>query len=280
VERSFFEIVLTVQGVLMLRKSMGVLILALAATTSGCGSNAAAQTDGSDAGAHDDGPSPTPTTWTGSVYEAKSAEDGGTIPIVNGRVCLLDHPEVACSGTDTSGKWSIELPPADGMAQYAITFSASQHLGYTSFGTVSPGSTITSSWPSGVGLEADDWAINLATQAGFTYPAQGTAFVDVRLLNGSPRGLDGATVTLSSAAKGPVYENTMLALDPSLTSTSAEGVAWFGNVPPGEFTVTVHSTTATCTTQGIEGLWPEVASNVVKAEVGPDTMVRVEMFCR
>jgi hypothetical protein len=215
--------------------------------------------------------------------------DGGSVPIVNARVCLLDHHEVPCSATDGIGKWSMDLPPTDSYVLYAITFSARQHLGYTGIGTVSPyiapGPQVTSSWPGGVGLETDAWATDFfAKQAGFTYPTQGTGFVDVRLHIRNPLGLAGATVEISSpTAKGPVYENEMFTPDPSITSTTLAGAAWFANVPPGEFTVTVHSSMATCSTrhfEGNDGWWPEVAPNVVKAQVGPDTMVQVEMSCQ
>ncbi|HET6280681.1 MAG TPA: hypothetical protein VFH73_06945 [Polyangia bacterium] len=258
----------------MVRCRTAAGLLVIAATAAGCDSSSSAKPDASDGGEPTDSPGPRATTWSGFVYEGKVGPDGGSVPIGGAKVCLLDHPEVACAVTDSLGAYSMTLPLPDGSGLYAVTFAAPGHLGYTT-----PGGD--GFWPSGVGLYLDGWATDLSMAAGFTYPAQGTAFVAVRLLREQGGGLSGATVTLSSAAaKGPVYENVMFMPDPSLPSTSLRGIAWFGNVTPGEFTVTVNSPVAPCTTLDITGLWPAVGPDTVKAEVGADTIAKIDIICR
>jgi hypothetical protein len=250
-------------------ESMGenaVRSLCLLATACGalaCGSDATARDAGiqlGDGGA--DGKQR--ATRPGSVYEQMSAPDGGTIPIANAKVCIVEHPELACATTDVDGNYTMALPDVAESVPFGVNFTAAGHLGNVSFATHRD-------WPSGRGLRSDQAAAAMAAQAGFSYPARGSGFIELRLFGPATDGgfseVTGATATLSPASgTGPSYQD--------------RGVILFGNVAPGRATITVKAAGMTCRTGGIDGVWPDGGPNVIEVPVAADSVTdRVYLWC-
>jgi hypothetical protein len=209
-----------------------------------------------------------------------SAPDGGTVPIPRAKVCVLDHPELACATTDPEGSFTLTPPGPDSPEPFAISFTAAGYLG-----RVRPAGHTW--WPSGTGLRSDAWAEAFARQAGFTYPPQGTGFIEMKLSDGgTSRGLVGATATLSSGAgagRRPIYADPAGRPDPSLTSTSSSGIVFFGEVTPGQATVAVQPPAGTCDNRFVTGVWPATGPNSLQLAVAPDSLTdsgEAILYCR
>jgi hypothetical protein len=257
------------------RKSIcACFLLLLAATSPACGGGGSSVDASGDDGGAPDGRDAAARTWTGSVYEARASSDGGTVPIEGAVVCLPDHPEIRCARSDAAGAYTIALPRFDSSAPFAVTFKAAGHLG-----RVSPAADWW--WPSGVGLVDDAGAQQLATQAGFTYPARGTGFIELRL-GGRPGERAGVTAKLTpSSGIGPIYADEAGRPDPAATSTSASGVVFFGNVAPGAVTIEVNAAERTCGTFEVSGIWPSTNPNTVVVPVIADGITdEVTIYCR
>jgi hypothetical protein len=249
-------------------------LIVFAVSLAGCGSRSAAPPPpGRDAAP--DETRPTGVTWHGSVYEGLLGPDGGSAPLAAARVCIVDHPEIACATTDTDGTYTMTVPAVDASARWAVNFTAPGHVGSTI--------ALDGSWPTGVGLLPDDWARSTATQAGFQYPSQGTAFIRLRVGNGP--GLAGATATLSPpSGVGPVYGDESGNPAPALTSTSSSGIVLFGNVTPGLFTisVTLPGRTCDCCDQGrLTGWeWTGPTPDTLVSVTAPDSITdNLYMYC-
>jgi hypothetical protein len=214
------------------------------------------------------------TSRSGQVYERRIA-DGGLIPIERARVCILGRPDIPCATTDQAGDYTLALPATDATAVYAVSFAAEGHLA-----RLRPAGDTW--WPSGVGLFTDAQAAEEVRLAGFTYPPNGTGFVEVRLLDGgTAKGYSGATVTLSGGAgSGPVYGDPAFKADRSLTTTSSSGMIFFGNVQGGPVTITVKAPDRTCDTFDVQGTWPASGPNVMQVPVAPDASIEVTFWCR
>src|SRR5262245_3164813 len=167
----------------------------------GCGSSPAKGTDagidlGIDLGvdmAGTDGPTTGNTVQaTGSVHNVKNARIAGA------RVCIVDHPEIACATADASGNYTLTVPASTTPVDIAFNVTAAGYLGFTGLVHQIPGSAI---WPSAE-LYDDASATTLMNQAGFTYPAAGTACAGLTVLNNSVGAAEG--VTVSSAPAGAV----------------------------------------------------------------------------
>jgi hypothetical protein len=256
------------------RSPLPVALLA-AATAAACGSSAPP----ADAGAGRDVGAEVDPDWVtsrpGEVYEGIAVGDAGFIPIPGAKVCVHEHPEIPCALADVDGRYTLRVPFLATVEPFAVTFAAEGHLG-----RVMPAGT--SWWPGGVGLDSDEYTRTFASQAGFTYPAQGTSFIGVRLFaRGVPTGLAGATVMLApGSGKGPIYGDPQGYPDPALTSTSSSGIAYFGNVTPGRVTLTVKAEGRTCEAKGLTGIWLSSGPNTISLPAVADSATDdVPLFC-
>ena len=261
-----------------------LLLIAAAAAWSSCtdggpGLNDAGvrRVDGGDASA------PEVIRLSGSVYEAKLGPERRFI--AGAKVCILDHPAIGCATTNAQGEYTMTFPAFASSTRFIMHFTAAGHLGsvrpaeYTSTPEL-----VSTSWPSGVPLRADDEAKDLATKAGFTYPAPGTGFIDLRLSGGlASEIIDGVTATLTpSSGTGPIYTSASGDPDPSLTRTVASNFIRFGNVAPGPVTITVNPGARTCNTpEKISGAWPASGANTLPLVVAAGSVTEdAYLFCR
>jgi hypothetical protein len=233
--------------------------------------------DGGDAGARE------VIKLFGSVYEAKLETERRFI--AGARVCILDHPEIACATTDWQGEYTMTFPAFASSTLFLMHFTAAGHLG-----TVRPANYtstpefVSTSWPSGVPLRADDEAKEMATKAGFTYPAQGTGFIELQLVGRlASEIIEGVTATLTpSTGTGPIYASASGDPEPSLTQTVASNFIRFGNVAPGPVTITVNPGARTCNTpEKISGAWPASGANTLPLVVAAGSVTQdAYLFCR
>lgn len=250
------------------------LVIALAATA--CGSSSAVTpSDASPDASPADAAGP-PLEITGTVYDALLDASGSSVSINSATVCIDSHPEVSCGHSDLNGNFTMEIPQALETEQLAFVTMASGYLGEVNHFRES---SVVFGWPEPV-LRSDSEATSYyATDAGFSYPAADTGFVVVRV-NGASAGLAGVTATISPAtAKGAVYDQTGDTPDPTLPSTSANGVILFGNVTPGPFTVTVSAPGKTCPVDGFATNWASATNQVAGIVVAGAVSDRLYISC-
>lgn len=219
----------------------------------------------------------------GAVYEAQGGP--GTQPIRGAKVCILDHPEIACASTDSEGEYTMAFPAFASSTLFVMHFTAAGHLGSVRPATYeSTPEQVSTSWPGGVPLYSDEWAKTMAMKAGFTYPAQGSGFIRLRLSGGlASEIISGVTASLSPASgTGPIYADPSNDPDPSLTATVASNLVLFGNVAPGPVTITVNAGNKTCNTpEKIIGAWPASRPDTLPVLVAAGAMTEdVYLWCR
>ena len=205
-------------------------------------------------------------------------------PIRGAKVCILDHPEVGCATTDSEGEY-LAFPAFASSTVFIMHFTAAGHLGSVRPATyTSSPETVSTSWPGGVSLWSDEWAKTMAMKAGFTYPAQGSGFIQLRLSGGlASEIITGVTARLSPASgTGPVYADPSGDPDPSLTATVSSNLVLFGNVAPGPVTITVNAGAKTCNTpEKLSGAWPASGPDTLPVFVAGGSMTQeVYLWCR
>jgi hypothetical protein len=205
-----------------------------------------------------------------AVYEAVAGPDASTVPIGGAKVCVVDHPEIACATTDSDGTYAMTVPQVDAAVRWAVEFTAEGHIGSTV-------ALAGDGWPSGASLRTDAWAATIAAHAGFTYPGNGTAFVAMAVRDLDSRPLAGAHAALSPASGvGPIYADGSGNPAPALTATSSSGVVFFGNVTPGPFTVAIDAPGLTCDCcdhgQALSWEWTGLSSGSVMAIAAADAI--------
>jgi hypothetical protein len=210
--------------------------------------------------------------FTGKVF------DEHITPIADAKICVLDHPDLACATTDANGDYTFALPDLHGQ-QLAVEVTATDHLGQIRLVTETPGAV----WPSGWHVETDSLAmIEMNKMAGFTFPGEGTGFLIVQADGATAGSLSGATISLSPASgKGPVYWDTN-GPNPTLTATmSSAPAASFGNLAPGRYQVTVTAPQKTCTVSPNGHLfatdWAPSGTNTTDVQIAADAVTR-EVF--
>jgi hypothetical protein len=224
---------------------------------------------------HDDAPTaadPWPTVFvTGAVI------DINTNPIGGAAVCVLDHPEIACTTTDSTGSYTLEIALAPS-TDVAIEANAS---GFVSGVLLT---AIAASDPSVQGIATTelsspaDATTEYATQAGFAFPGSG-GFVEVFVvgLGSAVDGLAGATVAIApSSGEGPVYRGSNASPEAGLAATTAQGGALFGNVAAGSYSVEVTAPGLTCTTP--VDTWPTDAAGNVPIEIADGAVTALEVI--
>lgn len=205
-------------------------------------------------------------------------------PIDGGQVCLL-HSSVACTTTDGSGQWQLEVPLTDGPT--ITTYSGGSGYLPGAFLGYSLGDQVT--WASSVYLDTTAAAASsLSADAGFAYPNGSGGFLEVRVSVNGTSG-SGATIAIAPAAgAGPVYSDGSGAFMPGLTSTAPLGYAIFGNLPADTYDVTASVPGGSCSVGSatgsnplVAGDWPPTAAGTTtRAEVVDGTLTQnINIFC-
>ena len=212
----------------------------------------------------------------GSVF------DENNLPVGGAMVCVLHHDEIPCQVTAANGTYVMPLPELAG-DDIAIQVTADGFLGEVLLDE-EPAQGV--SWPTEIPLEMmPDAIVDLATDAGFTYPGSG-GFLGVRVMAGTSGVLTGATVTIApDSGEGPVYRGSDGTPTPSLIGTSTDGGVLFGNVAVGVYEVTALAGSAACTAAPggalLVGDWPaDVAGATTRVEIADSSITNdVNIIC-
>jgi hypothetical protein len=176
-----------------------------------------------------DGYSGPTANLAGMVYEYQAS--GYQAPIPGAKVCVVGEPSIDCANTDMFGKYELRGAP---IGETAVVFSAESFTSSVATVTLDADAELSQR------LATHNDLLLLSAAAGVTLKA-GTGLIVPQFY-----GLAGATVSISpSKGDGPVYFNAENVPDPSLTSTTKSGLVAFGNLPPGEYTVTYEHPAAT-----------------------------------
>jgi hypothetical protein len=220
-----------------------------------------------------DGANVTASPGAGMVLETSGA------PIAGAKVCILDHAELPCVMSDATGAYTMTLPHlTSNFLPIAMNVTAPGHLGFT--GLLNEATTQLA-WFSMVKLQDDASAMTeLATQAGFTYPAAGNGFVVLTISNAAGP-IVGETATLApGSGSGPVYFDDSGVPAPALTSTSSNGTVVFGDVTPGKIQIKVTGTDPTCSPMFLaSNAWADPSPHAIDGEVAADSATQMFVIC-
>lgn len=234
------------------------VVMALAGAAAACGSD---DTD-------DGGTKEAMVALSGTVTRVVLV--GPRPPLPGVEVCVVERPEIPCVTTDDEGKYAFPEVPAD--TEGTLIFSKP---GFAE--TMIPGRS------QKVDFVLDSMLIEESVAATFlgvlgmkSLDDAGVIAVDV--FQADLTGLAGATLALepAGAAKGPIYLSEAGAPDEALTQTSSLGVAWFGNVAPGEPVLSVQHVEKSCV--GERG-WKTDADNRLKLPVRAHAVTISSFVC-
>jgi hypothetical protein len=197
------------------------------------------------------------------------------VPAADVQVCLLDA-SVPCDTTDSSGAYLLRDVAAN--ADIALLFTKEGTLS-VAYAIKTGDADIELHHGSSEGELASMGEV--AATAGFIWP-----LADTSILYGSTSagvfgysaGVDGSTATLSPAAgKGPVYFAESGWPDPALTETTTHGQFLFGDLPAGEYVVSVGHDGRACNLSSLG--WPVADDpSSVRLPAVPNFVVRWASF--
>ncbi len=194
-------------------------------------------------------------------------------PIAGAQVCIVDYPMIPCSFTDPTGKYTLTFPPLSSPLDIAFNLSAPGHLGVTE---IYHESLAGLAWPGRVPLRDDAAAATLLTQAGFTYPAPDTGFIEFSVRVGDGGYADATAVVSPTSGTGPVYLDATGTPDPTLTAVGSNSGALFGNLAPGKVEITVSPQ---CDVSRSDRFWTETKPGTVAGQVVAGSMTHMVMLC-
>ena len=222
----------------------------------------------------------TPTADPGLVVAStflSSATDGE--PLIGAAICQVRPAGGACTESGEKGAVSIGVPPeSDVLIRAAVDDYA------TTLFTVTTGADAIS-WGTQGGIHpgvAIDSTAAMAAKAGAVGRTLNTSdgVIRVRLIEaaGSEAGTAGQEVDLSPAkGAGPYYTNAGGELKGDLKATSASGYAYWFNVPPGDYTLTVTTKDASCVSS--VGAWDGGAADSFLAPVIANRVTWTDIAC-
>jgi hypothetical protein len=244
--------------------------LALAA----CGGGRATPKDAHTADAFA-GPDAELAKWIGMVEDFETA--GG---IGSAMVCVVGQSDVPCVETAPTGSFALGVPLSATTENIAVGVSVDGYLDGIVLGETGSGSAQVT--PPTLVLMSNAVETNvLGSDAGFTTSQSTSGYLEVQLTGTN---LTGATATLTPASGTTVYGDASSIPNKALTSTSASGTIFFGNVTPGTVAVTVKLTGKTCTATGsgsalLPGDWASTTATAA-AQVVPAALTDgVEVTC-
>lgn len=129
-----------------------------------------------------------------------------------------------------------------------------------------------------------------ATAAGFTWPLAGKGIAGFAAFNETTgdagadagttlNGVAGATLSITpTAGKGPVYLGTTSLPDTTATATASNGAGFFGDLPPGTYTLKITPPSGTTCKRGKKQGWAAGSDDQIKIEVIADYVVSAVGF--
>jgi hypothetical protein len=259
--------------------------------SSGADASADAAASGADAGAGCDA-SAGAAGVTGSGHAIGYGSDHDTAhPLEGVTVCVVDHCEIPCVTSDSTGFFSLPgIPPG---TDVAITYTKAGYYGALE-ATHSPTTDFQlGSFGTGPSeMMTDAYAAQFFTSAGWTSAAVDKGVVFVKLFTGaslmrSCTGLDQATL-MASTGGTPVYgiatctgaldHNGAGTADPSLTATSAVGEGFF-LASPGPIDVTAAHAALSCGSAFNGAGWASSKASTVSAIVRAGFVTKVVQQC-
>jgi hypothetical protein len=210
-------------------------------------------------------------TWTGGTVSVtgKLGEFPGGDSIVGAKVCVWEHPEIACVTTDDLGNY--ELPGIPDNAKVSIHYAAE---GYLSLLWMFDASQNTTAWnPLMIPAEAPPaWAPPLGVEPS---PAKGSVLARAAYPEGA--GFPQASISLEPpSGDGPFYiDGGGPAM--GLSETTGDGRAYIFNVDPGATEVAYAIPLgAECQVKwGWAGEYP----GSIAATIAENTVTHIEMTC-
>ncbi len=191
-------------------------------------------------------------------------------------VCPFAQPLLPCSTTPANGSFDVQIPAS---SETGVTLSVAGRES-----VLVPLETTTanlSGWEIGMTAASDVQAIY--TAFGATYPDSTTGFLAAYASPpGEQIGLAGLTMTIvPGSGKGPIYLTAAGAPAPSATETSTYSVGFFGNVAPGDVTLTFApaSTSTTLSCSPSFGGWTSSLGNSVRVPIAAGFDTHVGMAC-
>jgi hypothetical protein len=207
-------------------------------------------------------------TMTGTIVTVNT-----TVPVAAAKVCVHDHPDLACATTDLAGAFAIPMPPSQ---EFALEVTAPDHastlVGFTPKTAAVKDITI--------GIRKDATAHARYAAFGAAYPDAVNGFLSLWALGPGAQkaGLDGITMELSpKSGTGPFFFAADSNPDPTRQETSSFGVGVFANVAPGVVEITFGPSSVTC--QPGFGAWAATKANTVRAPIAAGFETRVEQRC-
>lgn len=212
------------------------------------------------------------------VLPGQITDEDGTTGLVAAKVCVLDHPEVACATTDQSGSYSISIPRALVAVDLAVNVTADRHLSFT--GLVDK-EVIPNLWISKIPLYTEASAIDLLQrQAGFEYPNANKGFVLLsvfRLIGGAVQGV--SPVVSPAPASPPAYFAASGAVDRALTAMTSNGHVLLGELAPGKIEIAITGMPCAAITTSVDG-WDTGKPATIAGQVAAGSLTRMSMFCQ
>jgi len=180
-------------------------------------------------------------TMSGQVRELQVGGGLGA-PIAGVQICLKDAATLPCVTTDPTGKYSIAGIPTN--TEGVTLFTKTGYANMALVGTTGTTDVIVNQMMPTTAL-----AQTFATAAGFTWPLAGKSIIGFGTVNETVgdagpvlTGVPGAAVAITPASgKGPVYLGASSLPDTAATATSTAGGGFFGDLPPGMYTLKVTS---------------------------------------
>ncbi|HEX7844137.1 MAG TPA: hypothetical protein VF469_41965 [Kofleriaceae bacterium] len=214
---------------------------------------------------------PPPHVVRGNITD----QDTGA-PIVGGRTCILDHPEIACGTTDITGSYTMALPQSLQGVDFAESFTAAGYLGAVHLAGAGsfPGIILT-----GTALMSDASAAKLLQQqAGFSYPAIDRGFVLLSVFFATGGAVVGASVAATpSPDVAPVYFDTS-GPNLTLTATTTDGYLLLGGLPPGRIDISISGATCAPFEHSFDG-WEPAAPYAIAGEVAAGSLTKIFAVC-
>lgn len=244
------------------------------AAGAGGSTGGAAGTGGADGGAT--------VTFSGTVTEFQAAGGKGK-PIAGVQLCLKDATTPPCATTDADGKFTMPGMPANTEGVLLLT-----KTGYVNVAIV--GTTDTTDVVITPVMPTEAVGQVFATAAGFTWPLAGKSIIGFSALEqvSSDAGADagmvsagvsGASMSITpTAGKGPVYLGASGLPDKTATATSSAGAGFFGDLPPGEYTMKITPPSGKTCARGKHQGWAASSTDSVKVPAIADFVISALFF--
>lgn len=191
-------------------------------------------------------------------------------------VCAYAQPGLPCATTPSTGAFDV-LVPANAETGLTLAVSGRESV-LLPLETSSQDQT---GWEIGMTATSDVEVIFSAL--GATYPDSTTGFLGAfESSPGEQTGLAGVTIAIvPPCGKGPIYLTAAGAPALSATETSTYGVGFFGNVAPGDVTVTYAAVSAsdTLACSLYFGGWESALPNAVRVPIAAGFDTHVGMAC-